>query len=140
MELELALPSGWSVHEAAGVRVVIVPGFAFVPDLVLEVQPLMRRRHIAKEMLLASTLPPGATLRAIAARSLTAETGWPISLLEADVVAPDGRLLEVRLLAYYALVVYAGVVLVRAGDRARLAAGFDAIVAVLRSGRPHFRD
>jgi hypothetical protein len=140
MELELALPTDWSVHAAAGAKVVTVPGFALVPDLVLEIQPLMRRRHIASEMLLASTLPVGATLRAIAARPVTAETGWPISLLEADVIGPDGRLLEVRLLAYYAFVVYAGVVLVRAGDRARLTASFDAILAVLRSGRPHFRD
>src|SRR5262249_21718326 len=101
MELELTLPSDWSVHAAGSARVVTVPGFAFVPDLVLEIQPLMRRRHIASEALLASTVAPGATLRAIAARSLTAGAGWPISLLEADVLAPDGRLLEVRLLAYY---------------------------------------
>ncbi len=140
MRLELRTPADWTRRAFDQGEVVIVPGFALVPDLTLEVHPLRRRLDVSGDQILASRLPRGAQLVDRHAQALASETGWAMNLVEARAITATGAPIEIRLLCAYPCLGFVGIVLVHALDPARLAAQREAIVAVLRTARPRFRD
>lgn len=121
-------------------ELVTVPGFVLVPDITLEVHPLMRRLDVRGDQILASRIPSGAQLVGGTAHVLESVTGWPMQLIEARVEAPGNTLVETRLIAIYRFLTFTGIVLVRASDAQRFASVRDQIIELLRTARPLFRD
>jgi tetratricopeptide (TPR) repeat protein len=141
MQLSLSLPEPWQVKHAPGNRhLAILPGADGKPDLIvtfgaLTLLPDEQRPWI--EQTLASDVPSGARIKL--GRSLDAETdtGWPMRIVEAQVLAPrSDDLIEHRVCAFYAFLEHAGVAMVRAGNRARLDAAGPTVMAMFGSARP----
>ena len=134
MRLALKFPQDW-VHENLGdVEVFTAQGYKLVPDLVFMVFPLVPRRELATEALLLRGLVPGAEIVRAAPVAERSKTGWPMTLLEADVRAPGQD--EIRLLARYDILLLAGAVLLRASNRARFEKHRIDVIKLLRSARP----
>ena len=73
---------------------------------------------------------------------LTTETGWPMRLIECEVVTgPEGavELIESRLCAFYSFLEHSAAAIVRTGTRAHLEEHGPSILAILKGGRPAWR-
>jgi tetratricopeptide (TPR) repeat protein len=142
MELSLEIPREWTVKEAAGRRVAVVPGHQGRPDLFLQWSPLIllpddQRRWV--ETTLGSEVPAGARLVAGQDRMARTATGWPLRLVEATVVPLEGgEPLEWRLAAFYAFFEHGATALVRATRKERFAGELAALRQILVAGGPDF--
>jgi hypothetical protein len=130
VRLELEVPPHWKQETVGGVRVVTA-GYRAVPHLFIEVHPLVPRRQLDVDALLVAGVPADAKVARAAPVVQTTRTGWPMTLIEAVIGTT-----ETRLLARYDILVLAGVVLVRALDRERLARKRSDILHLLASARP----
>jgi hypothetical protein len=134
VRLRLKFPQDW-VHENLGdVEVFTAQGYKLVPDLVFMVFPLVPRRELATEPLLLRGVAPGAEIVRAEPVAKRSRTGWPMTLLEADVRGAGHD--EIRLLARYDVLLLAGAVLVRATNRARFEKHRADMVKLLWTARP----
>ena len=139
MELVLALPPDWETRRIGLRRVVTVPGFALVPDLFIELHPLVPRPEVRADLVIKAALPPDTELRFLPGATLATRTGWPMSLVAATVVDHGGALREVRLVVRYDVLVYAATALVRASSAERYERMRPQILDVLATARPRLR-
>lgn len=144
MPLHLRYPDDWSCRPFERGVLCVVPGYALVPDITLEVHPLVPRVEVRADRILASRWPVGASLAASSevpavVSAATTETGWEMGLVEARVLDASGATLETRLLCCYSMLAYTGVVLVRASHARRWEAVREGVLGVLRTARPRFR-
>jgi tetratricopeptide (TPR) repeat protein len=141
VDLRLPVPESWTVEAHGGKRVAVVPGFAGPrPDVLLvwgelTLLPDEQQRWI-REILAADTVA-GATTSVIRVEDGRTATGWPMRIVEAEITA-GGKLVELRLGAFYAFLEHAGVALVRATSRERYAASTPALRTLLVGASPDF--
>ncbi|MCS6914484.1 MAG: hypothetical protein RMK29_13240 [Myxococcales bacterium] len=139
MRLVLAgLPATWRPDPAsAGGAVLRAP-----EGLVLHVAglvPVPADYIGAQEELLRLGVPSGGTLRVH--EDLLGETdlGWPMRRVLTEVVDPEGRVLEVRLHAFYQFLYYAAHAVAVSPDPAVLRAHLPLLTEALGRGRPDWR-
>ena len=87
-------------------------------------------------------LPRGCRAQLGRTLDLATETGWPMRLVECEVVTgPEGavELVESRLCAFYSFLEHSAAAVVRTGTRASLEEHGPSILAILQGGRPAWR-
>jgi tetratricopeptide (TPR) repeat protein len=143
MHLDLGFPtsSAWVVKQAPNEQyAAILPGPpGKPPDAIITYGPIMvvadePRRWM--EQTARSECPKGARVNLGNTAELQTTTGWPLRLLEAEVVTGDGQLVEVRACAFFSFFEHASAAIVRTADRAHLEAHREAILEILKTGRP----
>lgn len=131
MQLTLTFDPAWRVLDAPRSRRVAVG-----PDLVITSGPL----ELASERsLLAVDLPPAAHVRVVRTEDRQTRDGWPLRLVDAEIVAFDGTPLEARCYACFRFLAYTAVAVARAADRAAIDARRASLVATFEHGRPDWR-
>jgi hypothetical protein len=140
--LILDVPEGW-VLLAGGPDVhTLAPGSA-PADLVLHHGPIIPRPDDEggwMEATLRADAPAHDQLRVVSTRTERTATGWPLHVVDAELVARDDGVREVRLAGFYRFLEYAACVVVRATAPEVLAARRPAILEILRSARPSWSD
>jgi hypothetical protein len=155
MQLTLTFDPAWRVLDAPESRRVAVG-----PDVVVTFGPL----ELASERsLLAVDLPPAAHLRVVRTEDRQTRDGWPLRLVDAEIVAFDataaatpvdrtappfggaaGRAqvpaVEARCYACFRFLAYTAVAVARAADLAAIEARRASLVATFEAGRPDWRD
>lgn len=136
MRLTLVPPAGWEVTGAADRTVARPPGGA----LVLEWSALLDlpdepARWVSETM--AGDLPPAASLGAVERVHTETELGWPLLLVEAEVLV-DGAVTAIRLGAFYGFLEHAAYARIHAEDAAAYAAHETTLAALLRGAGPDF--
>lgn len=144
MRLSLTFPaSAWTVKEGPNDQLAaILTGSGTVPDLVITYGPLIVRPDEPQtwmDQVVRSDLRHGSTVTLGPTGAVVTTAGWPLRLIEAEVVDASGRPIEVRLCAFFTFMEHASVVIVRAADRARMEVHRNAVIEILASGRPDWR-
>lgn len=142
MKLNLTLPSHWSLQTVGAELLALCPGADGKPELVMSYGPLVPIPDFEQawvDATMGAALPRGARLDLQSSTIVKAEVGWPIRLVEGQVVSAEGGVLERRLGAFFRFFEYAGAALVR-GSVSRFDAHRDDLLRALASARPDFRD
>ncbi len=126
MRLELAFPPEWARAEAPPATVYTAPG-----GVTFEVFPIVARTAVTVDDLLLHGVPAGAAVERAPVENHATKTGWPIRIHQ---VALPG---EVRVVAHYELLVYAGMVVVRAPAVELLENNRATIRELLATASPH---
>lgn len=145
MRISLRFPPRalWTVKEGPNdQRVAILVDSGTLPELVVTYGPLIVRPDEPQpwmDQIVRSELPRGSTVTLGRTGAVVTTAGWPLRLIEAEVVDASGDPIEIRLCAFFTFMEHASVVTVRAPDRARLAARHDEVLEILATGRPDWR-
>ncbi|MBL9041165.1 MAG: hypothetical protein JNM83_06165 [Myxococcales bacterium] len=91
------------------------------------------------EQIAQSDAPAGTRVRLGTAQELVSHAGWPLHLLQADLVDGKGNVLEARLCAFFLFMEHIAVATVRTRDRARQEALSQELLQILASRRPDWR-
>lgn len=140
MRLELRTPAAWAVHTAGDQRVMVI---AKPPSpIVLACGPLVPFPDDTRawiESVVGADVPTGMTLALTVTTRRHTETGWPMWLVTAEVLSAAGEIAEVRLAAFYQLLEYGAVAMVRAARTDALDAIRDELIGVLATAAPSWR-
>jgi tetratricopeptide (TPR) repeat protein len=145
MRISLTFPTRtlWTLKEGPNDQLAaILGGSGTGPDLVVTYGPLIVRPDEPQpwmDQVVHSDLPRGSRVTLGRTGAVVTTAGWPLRLVEAEVVDASGALIETRLCAFFTFMEHASVVVVRAADRARLQAHNDAVLEILATGRPDWR-
>lgn len=141
MKLSLTYPATWESKQAPNNQALALLRAADgKPELILTYGALVllpdeQRPWI--EQTVRSELPPGATAKILTTTEGQTDTGWPLRVVEALILAPkSNEVLEVRLCAFYAFLEHAAVAIVRAPSQAGIETRRGLIGAILRSAAP----
>lgn len=136
MELQLTIPSTWTVADAQK-RI-----WRVAPDIVVQTYPLFALPDHWPDAIapfLALDVPAGASVRRVSAGDGKTALGSPIHLERVEIAGAGGGVLEDRLAALYLFQEWGGRALVRAAGRGVLGPREAELVDVLNSGRPDYR-
>lgn len=140
MQLELRTPSAWTVHTAGEQRVAVI---AQPPSpIVLAWGPLVPFPDDPRawiESVVGADVPAGMTLALTLTTRRHTETGWPMWLVTAEVSNAAGEVAETRLAAFYQLLEYGAVAMIRAARADALDAIRDELIGVLATAAPSWR-
>lgn len=127
MELVLSFEPPWVVKRAPDRRRVAIGA-----DMVITYGPL------DLDLVLERDVPAGARLVVTADRAHATRDGWPLRLVDAQLVGVDGPV-EARLYACYTFLAHTATAIVRSADAAAIDARRAALVAIFEQGRPDWR-
>lgn len=133
MQLSIKVPSEWPIVEVGDQRVAKVGS-----DVVLAwgwLVPLPDDRNAWMTRALRVDVGTDATIQVSANEARRTRTGWPFTLLEAEVHVA-GAAAEYRVGAFYELFEYGAVALARAKSRAAVDAVRERIIAALETAAP----
>jgi hypothetical protein len=133
VRLKLEFPAHWKEEQIAGVRVVTVAS-KHAPNLFFEVHPMVPRRELDVDALLARGVSPAARLARSAPVVQSTRTGWPMTLFEVEI--QEAQVSEIRILVRYEILTLAAAVLVRATSRERLERRRSDVVTFLATAQP----
>lgn len=145
MQLNLNFPKPWELKAApAGHRVALLPGKggASAPEAVVSLGPLLVRPDEPKTWMglaMTSELPPGARVRLGKQLERKTQDGWPLQLIEAELLGAKDEVLECRIGAFYFFLEHATFAVLRTSDRARLEQHGPAILKLFDTGRPSWQ-
>jgi hypothetical protein len=137
MELALSLPEDWQVTIAGAGRRTVAG-----PDIVIHIDPLVPAPEDPRPWMaaaMARDLARGGTLRTIGGDHGRSELGWPMEIVDCEVVDSAGATVEARLGAFYKLDEWCAHALVRARDPAALDAAREQVLAILLGARPSWQ-
>jgi hypothetical protein len=134
VRLSFTLPPGWREHVHDDV-VRLVAGDE--PGLLVEAGPLVGMESFRPSDLIGRAA--GKVEIVETQKGLETETGWPMELVRVHVLDAAGAPTEVRLAAVYVMAYYGGLAVARVAP-ARFEAVRDALVQILTSARPRYRD
>ncbi len=130
MHLVLPFDPPWRIKEAPDDRFVAIGA-----DLVVTYGPL---ELATGSSLLHVDVPAGARVEAVRTDACTTRDGWPMQLVDAEVLTSSG-LVEARLYACFTFLAYTAVAVVRAANSTPIEAQRVALVRVFERGRPDWR-
>jgi tetratricopeptide (TPR) repeat protein len=141
MRLALSLPSEWVVQESQehSSATLLISGRQAIR---ISFGPLVLRPDEPQPFMLQTMrrgLPAGAQLKLGRTIEHTTSAGWPLRLMEAEVLSPENSLIECRLGAFFTFMEHAAAALVQTEERSQLEAGGKAVLQILESGRPDWR-
>jgi hypothetical protein len=147
MHLWLNFPASWDLKEASSDKYLAImsgpgSGPASVPDALVTYGPIGARPDELRawmEQIAQSDAPAGTRVRLGTAQELVSHAGWPLHLLQADLVDGKGNVLEARLCAFFLFMEHIAVATVRTRDRARQEALSQELLQILASRRPDWR-
>lgn len=140
MQLELRVPDGWTVRTVGDQRVVMLSPAPSA--IVVAWGPLVPFPDDARawiESAVGANVPADMTLALSLTSRRHTETGWPMWLVTAELVRANGEIAETRLAAFYQLLEYGAVAMVRAARADALDAIRDELVGVLATAAPSWR-
>jgi hypothetical protein len=89
---------------------------------------------------LSESLPPQASLAAVATREHRTTYGWPMRIVEAKVIDKDQQTIELRIAAYYRFLDYCAAAVVSGLSPSRIAEDRAAVTALFESATPNWQD
>ena len=144
MKLALNFPAPWDLKETKdGRHAAILPGApGGLPDAIVTWGPLIVKPdepRVWVDQTARADLPRGTKVKIGRSVDQTTRDGWPLRLVEAEVLTDTNELVELRLCAFFTFMEHAAAVIVRANDRARFEAAGRGILAILGEARPDWR-
>jgi tetratricopeptide (TPR) repeat protein len=131
MQLVLFFAPPWTVKHAPDQRQI-----AIGPELVVTYGPLT---ITTGDSPLHVDVPAGARVRPTRSTQHSTRDGWPLILVDAELVTTDGAI-ETRLYACYTFFAYTAVAIARAATSSPIDARRDDLVAAFERGRPDWRE
>ena len=142
MQLSLIFPQPWELRGAPGSRVIAVLPGKERPAAIITYGPLIVRPDEPESWIsqsVMSDIPQGLRVQRKTQLAQKTRDGWPLHLVEAELVGAGEELIECRLCVFYYFLEHAAFAMVRVVDRAALAAQGPALLAILASARPSWR-
>lgn len=145
MRLSLSFPSSWDIKEAPGSRfMAILAGESKnKPQGLITWGPIILRPDELRpfmEQTMCSEIPAGTRVQINRTTNHQTSAGWPVCLVEAELLTNKGELVECRIGAFYVFLEHAAVAMVRFEGRTQLDANSKALMTIIESGRPEWRD
>lgn len=144
MRLSLAVPEGWEKQQGPNEQyLAICHGSDGNPELVMTYGGLVLLPDEQApwiERAARSDAEVGAIIKLGPPSSGETTDGWPMQMVEAQVLAPKTeQLLEVRLCVFYAFLEHAAVCIVRAPSPSLFEKHRETLIAMMKSGRPDWK-
>ncbi len=153
MHIQLPIPSTWRSQEVGGRRILFPDdsdGLCLVLDPLVALPPLYDAAWLTA--LVHRDVPPGTRLAVRRSKPVSTRLGWPSTVLDIQLVAPDAdasppaalgspvegglRLVEQRITTFYRFLEYGALAEIRARDMGLLMRLRDPLRALLAEARP----